>query len=229
MAAQKGVAIKTTLLAGKAFEQVLKYARERQPWLLVLGRIGVHSNGDLDLGSMTENLLRLAPCNLLLSARVAEPPAEHVADATMAFTQEAEARMQRVPEFVRGMARKAVIRHAIAEGHTVVTSDVIDACLRSVPSSAMTRPQGGAEQAGPSRAGGGRCPFAHGRPDEAPRDDDEVQWAAEALTRLKAIEPAALREHARLRLEKAARTSGRRFVDAEMMDEAQRSLAQMLR
>jgi nucleotide-binding universal stress UspA family protein len=223
MAAARGQSVKTTLLAGKAFEQVLQYARDRRPWLLVLGRIGIHSNGDLDLGSMTENLLRLAPCNLLLSARTGEPPAEHIADATMAFTEEAEARMTRVPEFVRGMARKAVIRHAISEGHTVVTSDVIDACLKSVPSSAMT-----GQQAGAARAGGGKCPFGHDRPSEAAESQEQVRWEPDARKRLEAIQPAALREHARLRLEKAAKSTRQNVVTVTMMDEAQRSLAALL-
>ena len=42
--------------------------RKTQPWMLVLGRIGVHSETDMDIGSNTENLLRLAPCNVLLSS-----------------------------------------------------------------------------------------------------------------------------------------------------------------
>ena len=160
IAAAEGVELRTRLLAGKAFEQLLNYVREREPWLLAVGRIGAHSDATMDLGGTTENLLRAAPCNLLLAARAFEPPVEQVADATMAWTREAEARMQRVPEHARGIARRAVAMHAAAQGHTVITSDVIDACL-----AAFARP--GAAHAAPGNtlqdetAKAGKCPFAH--------------------------------------------------------------------
>lgn len=167
LAAAEGVELRTTLRAGKAFEQLLNYAREREPWLLAVGRIGAHSEAAMDLGSTTENLLRSSPCNLLLAARTFEPAVEQVVDVSMAWTREAEARMQRVPEFARGMAKRAVVRHAAERGHTVITSDVIDACLAAlIP--------GGAESAAveaPSRGETqkpGKCPYAHRAKDRGP-------------------------------------------------------------
>ena len=68
--------IKKTLLDGKAFQKILDHARKTNPWLLVVGRIGVHSPADeTGLGSNTENLLRRRPCDVLLStaARVPRP------------------------------------------------------------------------------------------------------------------------------------------------------------
>ncbi len=68
LAAEDGVDLAITLLDGKCFEKVLTFCRKEQPWLLILGRIGVHSEeNEVDLGSNTENLLRLAPCNVLLT------------------------------------------------------------------------------------------------------------------------------------------------------------------
>lgn len=159
VAAVEGMELRTTLLAGKAFEQILNYVREREPWLLAVGRIGAHSDAAMDLGSTTENLLRSSPCHLLLAARGFEPALEQVADASIAWTSEAETRMQRVPEFARGMARRAVIRHALERGHTVISSDVIDSCL-----GAMIRDR--AVDAAPAAAAGAeqgpqKCPFAH--------------------------------------------------------------------
>ena len=160
VAAAEGVELRTTLLAGKAFEQILAYVREREPWLLVVGRIGAHSDASMDLGSTTENLLRSSPCNLLLAARSFEPALEQVADVSIAWTSDAETRMQRVPEFARGMAKRAVIRHALERGHTVISSDVIDSCLgammRDRAADAVPAAVTGAEQ-GPQK-----CPFAHG-------------------------------------------------------------------
>jgi len=130
MAAEDGVRLPATLLAGKALEQILNELRERKPWLLVAGRAGIHADGDTDIGSTAENLLRLAPCNVLLSASRVAPAFEQMAQTTLTWTGEAQARMQRVPDFARGMARSAVMRHALERGHTVITSDVIDSCLR---------------------------------------------------------------------------------------------------
>ncbi|OGA78369.1 MAG: hypothetical protein A3G81_04910 [Betaproteobacteria bacterium RIFCSPLOWO2_12_FULL_65_14] len=130
MAAEAGVRLSATLLAGKALEQILNDLRTRKPWLLVAGRAGIHADGETEIGSTAENLLRLAECNVLLAARRVAPAFGHMAETTMAWTGEAEARMQRVPDFARGMARGAVMRHALERGHTVVTSDVIDSCLR---------------------------------------------------------------------------------------------------
>lgn len=162
LAKEQGVDLKTTLLAGKSFERLLDYVGETQPWLMVLGRIGVHSEEDMDLGSATENLLRQAGCNLLLSARCFEPPIEHIAETTMTWTDEAEERMWRVPEFARGMARKAIVKHAAKEGHTVVTSDVIDSLMSTIPQGAVNRH---ADKHGIPRASmggaGSKCPFAH--------------------------------------------------------------------
>lgn len=162
LAKEQGVDLKTTLLAGKSFERLLDYVGEAQPWLMVLGRIGVHSGEDMDLGSATENLLRQAGCNLLLSARCFEPPIEHIAETTMTWTDEAEERMRRVPEFARGMARKAIVKHAAKEGHTVVTSDVIDSLMSTIPQGAVNRH---ADKHGIPResmgGAGSKCPFAH--------------------------------------------------------------------
>src|SRR5512141_1006288 len=44
IAETEGVKIKTSLLDGKPFEKVLQYVKKERPWLLVVGRIGVHSD-----------------------------------------------------------------------------------------------------------------------------------------------------------------------------------------
>ena len=46
MGSEAGVAIKKTLLDGKPFQKILDHARKTNPWLIVLGRIGVHSPKD---------------------------------------------------------------------------------------------------------------------------------------------------------------------------------------
>ena len=130
LAEADGVEVTTTLLAGKCFEKILQHCRASQPWLLILGRAGAHSEEDeTELGSSSENLLRLAPCNVLVTGGCFKPPLELLAEETVAWTTEAEARMERVPLQVKGVARAAVLRYATEQGHTVVTSSVIDEAM----------------------------------------------------------------------------------------------------
>ncbi len=130
VAEDEEVPLRTTLLDGKAFEKILTYARETRPWLLVMGRIGVHSEEDeADLGSNAENLLRLAPCNVYLCGRTFYPPMDVRAEEIMHWTQEATKKMERVPTHVRRVARTAILRFAIEQGHTVITSKVIDQAM----------------------------------------------------------------------------------------------------
>ena len=130
LGAEDGVDLSITLLDGKCFEKVLTFARKEQPWLLILGRVGVHSDEtEKDLGSNTENLLRLAPCNVLLTGGRFYPPLDVKAEEIIAWTEEAEARMERVPPQVKGVARTALLRYAIEQGHTVITNKVIDEAM----------------------------------------------------------------------------------------------------
>ena len=130
LAAEDGVDLSITLLDGKCFEKILTFARKEQPWLLIMGRVGVHSDeGETDLGSNTENLMRLAPCNVLLTGGTFYPPLDVKAEEIISWTEEAEARMERVPPQVKGVARTALLRYAIEQGHTVITNKVIDEAM----------------------------------------------------------------------------------------------------
>jgi nucleotide-binding universal stress UspA family protein len=130
LAAEVGVDLAITLLDGKCFEKILTFARKEQPWLMILGRVGVHSDEhEVDLGSNTENLLRLAPCNVLITGGRFYPPLDVKAEEIISWTEEAEARMERVPPQVKGVARTALLRYAIEQGHTVITNKVIDEAM----------------------------------------------------------------------------------------------------
>src|SRR5262245_35240106 len=130
LAQDEGVDLSITLLDGKCFEKILQFCRKEHPWLLILGRVGVHSDeNETDLGSNTENLLRLAPCNVLLTAGKFYPPLDVKAEEIISWTDEARERMKRVPVEVAGVARTALLRYAIEQGHTVITSKVIDEAM----------------------------------------------------------------------------------------------------
>src|ERR687892_702322 len=101
MAGETGVATKKTLLDGKPFQKILDHARKTNPWLIVMGRIGVHSPKDeAGLGSNAENILRASPCDVLLSTRLEVPRLDLRAEETVRWTPEAEERMKHVPEQV---------------------------------------------------------------------------------------------------------------------------------
>src|SRR5256885_1743050 len=55
------------ILVGKPFQVIMQWAEEIKPSLLVLARHGAHRIDGTELGSQAENLVRLAPSNVLLA------------------------------------------------------------------------------------------------------------------------------------------------------------------
>jgi nucleotide-binding universal stress UspA family protein len=130
MAGAEGIEVEKTLLDGKTFQKIHDHVRKTRPWLLVLGRIGVHSDpDDPALGSNTENLLRLSECDILLTTRAVRPELDVRAEQSIRWTQEAEERMERVPKLVVGIARTAILRLALEKGHSVITSSLLDEAM----------------------------------------------------------------------------------------------------
>lgn len=129
---EENIELETHLLTGKVYSEVSRYVREQPPWLLVLGRLGIHSAEDMDIGGNTENICRQANCNLLVADLKSGIPAEYQAEETVTWTQEARARMERVPSMAADLTFKAVQEHALAQGHTVITSSVLTAALESL-------------------------------------------------------------------------------------------------
>ncbi|MCP4329444.1 MAG: universal stress protein [Alphaproteobacteria bacterium] len=139
------VEITTKLLDGKPYRAVRDYVETVGASLLVLGKTGVHADDALDIGGNAENLLRLAPCHVWLTQTTYTPPLDVIAEETTSWSVEAEAKINRAPEFVRDMARKMVLRHAQAKGHTFITSDIVDEVT------ARMMPGGGGGAADPGR------------------------------------------------------------------------------
>lgn len=128
LAAEVGMEIETRLLEGKAYAAVLRHVEEVEPALLVVGRTGVHADEGLDIGSNAENLLRLAPCHVLLVGRTFTPTwakVRKVVEEDLTWTPEALARLARVPDFVRGVARRAIEDYARKRSLKVVDERVV--------------------------------------------------------------------------------------------------------
>ncbi|MBI4083902.1 MAG: universal stress protein [Candidatus Lambdaproteobacteria bacterium] len=126
---ERGQPLATHLLKGRSSQEILRFAQAARPWLLIVGRTGIHGGEALDLGGVTERVLRMAPCNLLIAHRTARPPADYLAEATIAWSEEGRAQLERAPAPFRGFATAAIERFALEQGHTVVTSAVVDRAL----------------------------------------------------------------------------------------------------
>ena len=134
----EGMECTIRLLDGKVFEKVLQYAREENPFLLILGRIGVHSGPEMDIGGNAENLMRMVPCNVLLSSRTFKPDIDMQAEESIEWTAEGRERLKKIPGFVRPMATSAILRYAIERGHSMITSGVITEAVENIlPAGAM--------------------------------------------------------------------------------------------
>lgn len=122
----EGVEVTATLLDGKAFQKILDRARKVEPWVVIIGRMGIHSSEEeIGLGSNAENLLRSCPADVLLTTGLEYPELDLKAEETIHWTPEAENRMTRIPDMVRGIARTAILRLAVEKGHSVVTNALV--------------------------------------------------------------------------------------------------------
>lgn len=138
IASEQDVDLKITLIDGKAFEKILQYVRRERPWLLVMGRIGVHSDEEMDIGSNTENLMRMVPCNVLLSSKRFVPAIDVRAEESMTWTEDATRLLNTAPEGVRGIARTTIHRWAMERGHSVINRKIIEKSLSTIlPPKAM--------------------------------------------------------------------------------------------
>src|SRR5712675_307647 len=112
------VPLKTQILIGKPFQVIMQWVEEIKPSLLVIGRHGAHRVENTELGSQAENLLRLAPCSVLLTGVVGVRPEdipwiEEDGQAGLPWAPEAEVRILRVPPFAQGIARRAVEEYVL--------------------------------------------------------------------------------------------------------------------
>src|SRR5437879_2129709 len=106
--------------------------------MVVAGRSGVYSVADMKIGANTENLLRMVDCHVMISNKKYVPPIDQQAEYTIAWTEEALRRMERVPVFARGVAKTAIHRYAIEKGHTIISNSVVDAAVGHIlPKGAM--------------------------------------------------------------------------------------------
>lgn len=129
LAAARGQQIQATVLRGKPFQEVLDYAEECHPRLLVAGRFGQHGSEIADIGSTTENLVRLAPCSVLVVTGWLEASGirRPVGDdrLRMPWDREAEARLEGVSDFARPIVVRVIEAYARRNGHPRISVEVM--------------------------------------------------------------------------------------------------------
>ena len=137
------------LLTGKAYAALNACAAEVDADLIVVSRYGHHRESCSRLGSNAEALIRTTAANVLLIGGVEEVrrPAQEIKEVAtttprrtaVTWDTEAEAKLRRVPSFVRIMARRAV-ENAVRDAgkNTVSAADFDDVAAQF----GMGRPRG---------------------------------------------------------------------------------------
>ncbi len=193
----KALQIETKLLDGKPHDAIEKYLKKINPSLLVIGKIGIHADAELDIGGTSENLLYNTDCAVLFSQREFQPRVDVMAEATTSWTTQAEQRMDKIPGFVRNMARMAILRYAQAKGHTVITESIVeDATAQLCPGHAK---QAMAEIVAAHDAG---------ELEKKPIEELVMRWSDGATAHLLTVDDLSLRGNLCMRAEKKARQEG---------------------
>lgn len=204
IAGDQEVAVETELLAGKPHQAIEAFVRKTQPSLLVLGKLGIHADDELDIGGNAEQLLHGVECSVLLSMRGHQPDIERVATMTTSWTQEAEARMERVPNFVRNMARVAILRYAQEHGHSVITQKIVEEATAQLMPGHAQRAIGEIVAA--------RDSGELARPTPVP---DPMRWSAEATELLRQVADLSVRGNLAMRAQKRALQDGSALVEQQ--------------
>ena len=108
------VEISAEVLSGKVFPQIHHHAARIDADLIVVGRWGLHKEPSTLIGSNTHNLARICTTNLLVvnesTGEIKLPSLDE--EARLSWSPEALAILEKIPEFARPMAKRAIERRA---------------------------------------------------------------------------------------------------------------------
>lgn len=248
------VELETQILIGKPFQVVLQWIEEVQPSLLIFARHGAHRIEGTDLGSQAENLARLAACNMLIIGTAGIRPEEipwieEDGEASLPWAPDAEVRIQRVPPFAQGIARKAVEEFVIDGGGDIVTNPWLDKAIAKLlpthmqlimgigTAEELARAEVKAEEQMTKTVVLGsdndvepagrmidvKCPVTHHVTTRERTVADAPVWTHEAFERLKAV-PLIARPLARNTVERFARNHDMWRITTPVMDENKQAM-----
>ena len=248
------VRVETQILMGKPFQVIMQWIEEAEPTLVIVGRHGAHRIEGTEMGSQTENLVRMAPVNVLVTSTEGITPEdipriEEDAMAGLPWTPEAELRIQRVPLFAQGIARRAVEEYTFERNGETVTVQWLDQAIQKLLPTHMQLIMGigdaeelaGAEARAEEQMAG---TLVLGRDDDAepaggtvevacphsphsmtrPRTmEDPPVWTEEAFDRLQVV-PLIARPVARTTVERFANEQGIWRITTAVMDENKQAM-----
>ncbi len=230
------VALETQILVGKPFQVILQWAEEIQPSLLILGRHGAHRIDGTEMGSQADNLLRLGPCNLLVTGTVGVKPEdvpwiEEDGQEGIPWAPDAEVRVRRVPPFAQGIARRAVEEYTLEHGADLVTNRWLDQAIRKLLPTHMQLIMGlgdaeeivRAELEAEEQMARTLVLGSEDDAEIAGTTADLPVWTAEAFDRLRTV-PLIARPLARNTVEKFARGHDTRRITTSVMDENKQAM-----
>ncbi len=196
MAEEYGIEIETHLLTGKPHHAIEQYIEQINASLLIVGKIGIHCDDELDIGGNSENLLRNSSCALLLTQREFTPRIELIAEATTTWSTQAEEAMQHIPPFVQNMARAAILRYAQTEGHTVITASIVAEATKNMCPAGMKNLDNLVDAATAVKL--------EKKAKKVLAGAFNMDWSAEADEILQQVSDASLRHNTKMRAEKRA-------------------------
>jgi nucleotide-binding universal stress UspA family protein len=130
------VYITTSLVTGKAYHALDAQAKDDDADLILISRHGHHREPSSRLGSNAEGLLRTASTNVLLVGGIDDKLSDSKSmsrikelgrpESSLTWDSDAETRLQRVPSFVRSMAKRAVENSVRKSGKQRVSADDFD-------------------------------------------------------------------------------------------------------
>jgi nucleotide-binding universal stress UspA family protein len=134
VAAEEGVPITTEVLVGKPFSKIIDVCERDDYDLTIIARWGAHHVEGVDMGSNTDNLLRLIPSSLLIVGAVDAKPydiptLEEYEEEPLDWDDDALKLILRAPPFAQAMAKASVEEFARKEGYTHVTLDLLYGAL----------------------------------------------------------------------------------------------------
>jgi len=207
LAEEFSIKIETHLLTGKPHYAIEQYIDKIDASLLIIGKIGIHCDDELDIGGNSENLLRNSSCALLLTQREYTPRVEMIAESTTTWSTQAEQAMQKIPPFVQNMARAAILRYAQSEGHTVITASIVTEATKNMCPAGMKNLDDLVDAAQTvKQAKKIKSPAAGAF---------NMDWSADADVLLQQVKDETLRHNTKMRAEKRALTEKSSIVESE--------------
>ena len=130
IAQSKNIPFNIDVLAGKVYTKILQYSNLKNSDLLVLGRWGLHKEEISLIGSHAFNCAMYSKSNVLIvvpsdeSANIPELKTEKV--KPIDWKPEAEKMAEKIPAFVRNMAKKMIEDYAREKGFLEVIPELVE-------------------------------------------------------------------------------------------------------